>query len=309
MRSISSRALLFGVSAFAVLLLVQVLGSPAQASSNNISNTPANEAQVRVAHLSPGTGGADVWVTPAKGARSEFAHDVTYGGVTPYAAVPPGIYNVQMYPTGTSTGKPVLQGSIALIGGQSYTVAVTGPPTHLVDHVVNDSLVTPSASKVSIRLVQASTNVGSPNISVKGGPLLVRSASYGTVTSYATVGPGTWHLVLSTHPKHHLTVTLAGGSVNTVVLLNSGSLAKAKVVVDSSAAPATPVSPAPPSTPPASTDTVYVVKSGDCLWLIIEGLNPSASQAQVMALVQQTAAANHLANPSLIYPGQSLSIP
>src|ERR1700694_81744 len=69
-------------------------------------------AEVRVAHLSPQTGGADVWVTPVGGSQTEFAHDVTYGGITKYATVPAGTYAVSMHPTGVTTGKPLLAGHL-----------------------------------------------------------------------------------------------------------------------------------------------------------------------------------------------------
>src|ERR1700694_5018261 len=99
---------------------------------------PAGTAQVRVAHLSPTTGGADVWVSPADGSQSQFAHDVTYGGITPYATVPAGTYFVSMFPTGSKRGHPLLQGHLTVVAGGVYTVAVTGNPRHLVDKVVND---------------------------------------------------------------------------------------------------------------------------------------------------------------------------
>ena len=67
-----------------------------------------------MAHLSPETGGADVWVTPAGGTASEFAHDVTYGETTKYATVPAGTYAVSMHPTGVTTGKPLLAGNLTL---------------------------------------------------------------------------------------------------------------------------------------------------------------------------------------------------
>ena len=121
---------------------------------------------VRVAHLSPTTSGADVWVTSADGTRGEFAHDVTYGHLTPYTAVSAGAYSVSMYPTGTEAGTPLLQGHITLVAGGVYTVAVTGTPTHLVDRVINDELNPATSGTARIRVVQASTAVGRPRASV-----------------------------------------------------------------------------------------------------------------------------------------------
>lgn len=62
----------------------------------------------------------------------------------------------------------------------------------------------------------------------------------------------------------------------------------------------TPPAPKPPVTPPAPAGKTYTVKPGDALSLIAERHGVSTAAL---------AAANGIANPNLIYPGQVLTIP
>jgi LysM repeat protein len=57
---------------------------------------------------------------------------------------------------------------------------------------------------------------------------------------------------------------------------------------------------APPTTPPPATPARYTVRSGDNLYRI--AVNHGVTLAALMA-------ANGITNPSLIYPGQVLTIP
>jgi hypothetical protein len=271
---------------------------------------------VRVAHLSPETGGADVWVAAAGRAKTEFAHNVTYGGFTPYANVPPGTYGVSMYPSGNKSGRPLLQGNITLVPGGVYTVAVTGAPSHLRDRVINDELNRPPAGEATVRVIQASTKVGAPNIRVTNGPLLATDLSYGAVTGYATVPGGRWDLSLSTRPGYRLQIDLNPGAVYSIVLLNRSNTATVRVTTDA----ATPVAPTTaPAGATASGPTSYTAQEGDSFWTISQrflenALGRPPTDGEIEAYVSRLIAANvdrllEPGHPNLIFVGQSFVLP
>lgn len=284
-------------------------------------------AEVRVAHFSPETGGADVWVSPIGGTKSEFAHDVTYGGITKYTAVPAGTYVVSMYPTGVTTGKPLLAGDLTLAPGGDYTVIVTGPTNHLVDKVIDDNLAPPPSGRSKVRIIQASTTAGSPTIKVVPQPTLATDLSYASVTGYGVVPEGTWKLRISTEPKLTVSVKLASNTIYTLTVLNGPNhTVIVHTTADTVAPPATPtaVTPTavtPPATAPTSsalpnTSTSYSVRSGDNLWDIAEGVlasslghTPTNQQVATYTTALIAANASRVANPNLIYPGQSLVLP
>lgn len=71
-------------------------------------------------------------------------------------------------------------------------------------------------------------------------------------------------------------------------------------------APTPPPSPSPAA--PAHSSNSYTVQSGDNLWNIIKyHVMPGASNAQIVQEVNVLAAANHIQNPNLIYPGQQIN--
>jgi LysM repeat protein len=266
-------------------------------------------------------------VSSANGKQVEFAHDVTYGAVTPYATVPAGTYAVSMYPTGIKKGRPLLQGTFTVVQGGVYTVAVTGTPSHLVDRVINDQLSPPTPGHAKVRVVQASTSVGSPNIRVVGGATLASDVSYGTVTDYADVPSGKWELSLSTRPKATDAIDLTQGDVYSILVLNSSAGAVIRTTTDAStlvpsnvntAAPST-TNAAPPSTTNTSAPSSYVVQNGDSFWSIAQSIlessgNASPTAAQVLAYMQQLIAANESqlidpSDPNLIFVGQSFTVP
>ena len=186
----------------------------------SLASAASATAEVRVAHLSPETGGADVWVTPVGGTQTEFAHDVTYGEITKYTTVPAGTYAVSMHPTEVTTGKPLLAGNLTLAPGGIYTVVVTGPSNHLVDRVIDDDLVPPPSGRSKLRIIQASTTAGSPTIRVVPGPTLATNLAYTSVTGYGVVPQGNWRIQISTEPKLHPTVDLAANTIYTLLVLN-----------------------------------------------------------------------------------------
>ena len=265
-----------------------------------------------------------MWVTPAGGTRTEFAHDVTYGGITKYATVPAGTYAVSMHPTGVTTGKPLLEGNLTLAPGGVYTVVVTGPTSHLVDKVIDDELGPPPSGKSKVRIVQGSTTAGSPTIKAIPQPTLATHLAYASVTGYGVVPHGDWKIQISTEPKLHPTIDLAANTVYTLLVLNGPNHSvTVRTTVD--ATPPAPVTPAPapaPSTTATATTALpfssssYSVKSGDNLWEISEGVlasglghPPTDQQVATYWAALITANKSRVSNPNLIYPGQSLVLP
>lgn len=284
-------------------------------------------AEVRVAHLSPETGGADVWVTPVGGTQTEFAHDVTYGGVTKYTTVPAGTYAVSMHPTGVTTGKPLLEGDLTLAPGGVYTVIVTGPTSHLVDKVIDDNLAPPPSGQSKVRIIQASTTAGSPTIKVVPRPTLATDLPYAAVTGYGVVPKGTWRIQVSTDPTLRPSVSLAPNTSYTLFVLNGPNRSViVQTTADTVSAPPAPnpSAPTPPApTPPTPSSAAlpftansYSVKSGDNLWDIATGVlasslghPPTTQQVATYTAALIAANASRVTNPNLIYPGQSLVLP
>ena len=113
----------------------------------------------------------------------------------------------------------MLSASVTVTAGHAYTAAAVGPRPGLRLQVLPDDLVTP-AGKALVRVIQASLKTKTVMVSWDGrtiaGPL-----SFDSVTSYQAVAPGTESVtVRGAAGDASSTVTLAAGSVHTLVVLD-----------------------------------------------------------------------------------------
>jgi hypothetical protein len=127
-----------------------------------------------------------------------------YGGVASYMPVSAGEYTVAVRPVGA-----VLQDRIAGLSG-----------------------------KALVRVIQASSKQLRVTVSV-GTDTLARQLASGSVTTYQAVQPGTPTVVFSTPDGHAaMPVTLAAGSVHTIVVLDGTSGLKIDNLTDAAASQA-----------------------------------------------------------------------
>ena len=217
---------------------ITVLGGTAAlvaATPTAASAAPAagRSGWVRIAHLSPQAPAMDMYVYPfGNPGRPLVLKDVSYGAVSAYMAVIPGQYTVAMRGFGApATSKPALTTSFRVDAGAAYTLAALGPDPGLRTEVLKDQMTAP-AGKAVVRVLQASLR--QHRVTVSYGPdILARQLAFGVATSYAAVSPGA-RTVRFTAPGQHaaMPVTLAAGSVHTIVVLDDSSGLKVDAVTD-----------------------------------------------------------------------------
>jgi hypothetical protein len=172
------KRLLF-VSAVLVLSLVLVTSAIAD----------AHEARVRVVHASPDAPAVDVWVNGAVA----FSN-APFQGITDYAELEPGTYNVQVTPTG-ATEPVVINADLELATITDYTVVAVGQLAAIEPLVLVDNNSAPAAGKAHVRFVHASPDAPNVDIAVAdGGPVLFGDIPFKGVGDYLPVDAGTYDL-------------------------------------------------------------------------------------------------------------------
>ena len=195
-----------------------LLGIPKAASA---SMAATGTGWVRLAHLSPNTPAVDVYLYSFGDATAaQVLHHVGYGVVSTYEPIAAGDYTVAMRAAGAAaTTKPVLSASLDVASGGAYTVAGLGPESGLRLQVIKDQLTTPPG-KALVRVIQASLQQHTVTVSWKGVPA-VSNLAFGTVSSYQAASPATAVLqVAGESDTVSSTITLAAGSVHTIVVLD-----------------------------------------------------------------------------------------
>jgi hypothetical protein len=185
------------------------------------STTSSNTGWVRLAHLSPNTPAVDVYLYSFGNPSAELVlHHVSYGTVSPYQALAAGEYTVAMRAAGAAAStKPVLSASLTVAPGAAYTVAGLGPESGLRLEVLQDQLTDPPG-KAEVRFIQASLQQHEVTVTWDGKPT-VTNLTFGSVSSYQAVSPATATLHAAGESESvNSTITLAAGTVHTVVILD-----------------------------------------------------------------------------------------
>lgn len=205
----------------AVVIVAGLLGGASPASAQE-------PASIRLAHLSPTTPPMDIYVAPAGGGEeSIMLPGIGYGAVSSYVDLAPGPYVFTWRPAGSPATDPgLLTLSAELEAGSAYTVAGVGQAEDVRSILVNDDLTPPAEGESRVRFINADASSGPVDLALVGGPVLVQGADFATVTEYGSIPAGTQtiEVVTSEAPAGtEMTVDLAPGSVNTLLLLQTDS--------------------------------------------------------------------------------------
>jgi hypothetical protein len=213
-----SRKLLMLLATSALLL-----GIPAAATAFASSATTGT-GWIRLAHLSPNTPAVDVYLYSFDNSKAMIVLDhVAYGTVSPYESVQAGDYSVAMRAAGASaTSQPVLSTSVTVAAGHAYTVAGMGPESGLRLQVLDDKL-TAAPGQAEVRVIQASLKQQVVKVTL-GSTVLADGLKFASVSDYQPVSPGTQSVTVSAGGTDaNSSVTLAAGTVHTLVVLDGAS--------------------------------------------------------------------------------------
>lgn len=205
--------------------------------------------QLRLGHLSPGTGAVVATISGPDGAGSTeqtVARDAAYGDVTGYLRLVPGRYTVTMRPVGSDPSAPApLAAGLQIAPGTAQSLFFFDTDSGQVrGDLVTDDLTAPAAGSGRVRVVQGARTPTPLQALAVGGPRLATDLAYGAVTEYATVAARTWDVRLSSGAATEAAqLPVGAGSVTTVVVTGGpGGALAAHPITDT---PGLPVGAAP----------------------------------------------------------------
>ena len=218
--------------------------SPA-ASAAMVRAAPAaaTNGWVRCANLSPGAPAVDIYLYlfGNPGHPTVLRH-ASYGDVSSYMPVSAGQYTVAMRPVGApASSPPVVSANFMVSAGANYTVAKMGLAAGRRLEVLKDQMAAPKGTAL-VRVIQASLKQHLVTASA-GRDILARQLAFGSVTSYLAIGPGVQTVQFSAPGAHTaMSVTLAVGSVHTIVVLDGPVGLKVDNLTDAAGSQTAPMS-------------------------------------------------------------------
>jgi hypothetical protein len=274
---------------FTVLAALLGFGLSLAAPAASAAAAPAT-GWVRCANLSPGNPAVDIYLIAfGNSGQPIVLRHVSYGDVSSYMAVGAGQYTVAMRPVGApASSPPVVSTNFMVSAGTNYTVASLGPAAARRIEVLRDQMAAPKGSAL-IRVIQASLKQDQVTVSY-AGDVLAQQLAFGAVTSYMSVQPGTQTVQFSASgAQTSMSVTLAAGSVHTIVVLDSSAGLQVDNLTDAAGSSAAPMGGAAtgfggmaPRDPPGSAPWLATLAAGLLLMAVgVLGLRRSRRTAVV----------------------------
>lgn len=152
-------------------------------------------ANLRVAHLSPDTPAVDIWLD---GKVVDSLKGVSFKAVSPYLKIPVGKHDIAVYVAGTTTN-PAIEVKGIDLQKKNYTVGAIGllkgaGAQALKANVYNDDL-TSKTGKAKVRVIHASPDAPNVDVAVQGGAVIVTNLKYPDATAtYLELDAGTYPL-------------------------------------------------------------------------------------------------------------------
>ncbi len=178
--SIAAIALAFAPAAFASTPLNAII------SEDNPSGN-MGDARVRVVHASPDAPAVDVLVD-----GSVVFQNAPFEGITDFASVPQGTYNVKVVPTG-QTSPVVIEADLSLTGGSDYTVIATDVLSNITPVILTYPGGGPAPGNVWVRFFHGSPDAPAVDITTEGS-ILFSNVMFQQATEYLEVPAGTYDL-------------------------------------------------------------------------------------------------------------------
>lgn len=148
-----------------------------------------SDSYIRVLHASPDAPPVDIYAN-----GNMIAQNLEYTQITSYLPVPPGNYNIRVFPTGVSTN-PVINTNVAISPQSQYTVAANGLLANISLLPIIEPYVNGMNSRKSyVRFVHLSPNAPSVDITLPDGTVVFRNVGFRDITNYLALNPGEYTL-------------------------------------------------------------------------------------------------------------------
>jgi hypothetical protein len=240
----------------------------------------ADVGMLRLAHLSPDTPAVDVYVDSVSDPAARVTlPGVSYGTVSNYRPVPPGVYTVAMRAAGASPSTPpVLSTTVQVAAGTALTVAGVGHFSALGLTVLDDDLTPPPPGRSRMRVIAAAASAAQVDVSIAGATV-ASALPFAKAGSYVDVPDGAISLTVTSSggAPSQVPVSLDAGSVYSLLVLDrSGGGLTVRPVLDAAA---------PGVTPTGGVETGAGGTAGSSPWTVVTEVATAIGGLAVAGLV------------------------
>lgn len=162
---------------------------------SNLTQSSSSVAQpnsyIRVFHASPDAPAVDIYAND-----NLIVKNLAYKGFSSYLPVPPGSYNIKVYPSGQMT-KPVINTNLYIPENTVFNVAAIGTLSDISLYPIPEPAYAQNFAQPCIRFVHLSPNAPAVDIKLSSGTKLFDNVGYKYITNYACIPGGTYTFMVN----------------------------------------------------------------------------------------------------------------
>ena len=163
---------------------------------------------IRVFHASPNSPAVDVYAN-----GNLIVKNLAYKELSQYLPVPPGNYNIKVYPSGQMT-KPVINTNVFIPKNTVFNVAAIGTLPNISLLPIPEPITANNSGKACVRLVHLSPNAPAVDITLADGTKVFNNIPYKDITDYVYVPRGTYTFKVSPTGTDNIVLTVPNVKLN-----------------------------------------------------------------------------------------------
>lgn len=163
---------------------------------------------ISVFHLSPNSPAVDIYAN-----GNLIIKDLAYKELSKYLPVPPGNYNIKVYPSGQMTN-PVINTNVTIHENTIFNVAAIGTLPDISLFPIPEPMTPQHSGRPCVRFIHLSPNAPAVDIKLSDGTMVFNNVAYKDITDYTCVPAGTYTLNVSPTGTDNVVLTIPNVKLN-----------------------------------------------------------------------------------------------
>lgn len=163
---------------------------------------------IRIFHASPNAPAVDIYAN-----GNLIVKDLAYKELSQYIPVPPGNYNIKVYPSGQMTN-PVINTNISIPPNAIFNVAAIGIHPNISLYPIPEPITAQNSGKACVRFIHLSPNAPAVDIKLADGTRVFNNVTYKDITAYACIPEGTYTFTVSPSSTNNVVLTVPNVKLN-----------------------------------------------------------------------------------------------
>ena len=159
-------------------------------------------SSIRVLHVSPNAPAVDIYAN-----GNLIVKNLSYKELSQYLSIPPGNYNIKVYPSGQMTN-PVINTNVSIPPNTVFNVAAIGNLPNISLYAIPEPIIAQNLGKPCVRFIHLSPNAPAVDIKLSDGTKVFNNVAYKDITNYTCVPAGTYIFKVSPAGTDNVVLTV-----------------------------------------------------------------------------------------------------